>query len=135
MFSCKFCKTSKNTVFTERLWATASDYRVFSVSFKRSSTTILVFLWLTLSMFLPTRFINFSNVLHEHFIKKSRRSQPEVFCKKMSCKISLPQKNTSNGVMYLIIVKGLGLQHYKKLFHLRLFFLLSFEKLFRTVIL
>ena len=25
MFSCEFCEVFKNTVFTERIWATASD--------------------------------------------------------------------------------------------------------------
>ena len=26
VFSCGFCETSKNTFFTEHIWATASDY-------------------------------------------------------------------------------------------------------------
>ena len=27
VFSCEFCETSKNTFFTEHLWATASEYQ------------------------------------------------------------------------------------------------------------
>ena len=90
--------------------------------------------WLWVCFCLPDS-LTFQTFYMSTLLKNPEEASPRCSVKKMSCKISLPQKNTSNGVMYLIIVKGLGLQHYKKLFHLRLFFLLSFEKLFRTVIL
>ena len=33
VFSCEFCDISKNTLFTEHLWATASSF-IFSIKFK-----------------------------------------------------------------------------------------------------
>ena len=41
VFSCEFCEISKNTFFTEHLWATASDHALNNFPTKLSSRTLL----------------------------------------------------------------------------------------------
>ena len=42
MFSCEFCEISKNTFFTEHLWASASDFRVTTFAILMQNLDVLL---------------------------------------------------------------------------------------------
>ena len=89
VFSCEFCKISKNTLFTEQVWTTASYNRVMGCSTKGASCCR--FRKAVLNNFLLINFIttyaywlknfSFANFLliegyRKHYLRKGRSSLP-----------------------------------------------------------